>query len=206
MEPDRGASLRRYAAAVRASPHNLLSPRGLAELEERHIPECLALARLLPDGPARLVDVGSGAGLPGLVVALARPDLEVTLVEATRKKAAFLEQTARLLLAPVTVVPGRLEELELGPFDLATARAVAPLVRLVPTVVPALAEGGRLFAVKGPRWREELDAAASALVAAGATVEATPDDPRGRDPSVAPPLRVVIIRRGPLGGSTAAAT
>ena len=79
-----GALLERFAALLRASPHNLLSPRGLEELEDRHFPESLAVAAMLPT-QARVLDVGSGGGLPGIVLAIARPDLEVHLLEATRK-------------------------------------------------------------------------------------------------------------------------
>ncbi|MDP9022960.1 MAG: 16S rRNA (guanine(527)-N(7))-methyltransferase RsmG [Actinomycetota bacterium] len=186
----------RYADAVRASPHNLLSPRGLGELETRHIPEALALAELLPGGPA-LVDVGSGAGLPGMVIALARPDLDVTLVESTGKKARFLERAAADLDLGVVVVNARIEADRslAGRFDLATARAVAPLDRLVEWVVPVLRPGGRLYAVKGERWRSELGAAGAALRDVGAEVVATPPDARAFTASVEPPLRTVIIAR-----------
>ncbi|MBW3561671.1 MAG: 16S rRNA (guanine(527)-N(7))-methyltransferase RsmG [Actinobacteria bacterium] len=178
--------------AIRASPHNLVSPRAAAELESRHVPECLALARMLPDGAGRLVDVGSGGGLPGIVIAIARPDLRVTLVESTRKKADFLRATTRALELDVEVVNERAETLS-GDFDLATARAVAPLGRLIPWVVPLLRPGGRLFAVKGERWREELEEAREHLERGTAHLVATPDEDRARDGAVDPPLRVVII-------------
>ncbi|MGH3443337.1 MAG: 16S rRNA (guanine(527)-N(7))-methyltransferase RsmG [Nitriliruptorales bacterium] len=175
MDEASSDTLRRHLAAVRASPHNLVSSRALGELEDRHLGESVALAELLPPGPARLVDVGSGGGFPGFVIAVLRPDLDVTLVEATGKKARFLADTAVDLGVEVDVVHARIEEAARGPladrFDLATARAVAPLARLVPWVLPSLKPGGRLFAVKGARWVEELDAARDVIAAAGATVE-----------------------------------
>lgn len=194
--------LDRYAELVRASPHNLLSARGLSELRTRHIPEALALARLLPAGPARLVDVGSGGGLPGLVIAAARRDLGVTLVEATTKKADFLHDTAAALGLEVEVVAGRVEALaaDRARFDVATARAVADLATLVGWVVPVLVPGGLLYAVKGRRWREEVVAASRALARSGAAVVAVPPDPRACDRTVDPPLRAVIIA-APSAGS-----
>lgn len=183
-----------YADLVRSSPHNLMSPRGLVELETRHIPECLALARLLPAGS--LVDIGSGAGLPGIVVAIARPDIRVTVVEATAKKARFLGEVAERLGLDVTVVNARVEavaEQLAGGSDTATARAVAPLDRLVRWAIPLLRPGGLLYAVKGRRWEEELEAARTAVERAGGEIVAVPPDPRAFDDTVDPPLRAVII-------------
>lgn len=192
LDADRTDLLDRYACLVESSPHNLMSPRGLAELRERHIPESLALAGTLPPGPARVVDVGSGGGLPGLVVALVRPDLQVTLVESTKKKARFLAAAADELGVRVEVIPERAEwlaEREPAGFDLATARAVAPLDRLVPLVLPLLRPGGSLYAVKGRAWAEELDNARAVLTASGAEVVSTPDE----DGTATAGPRVVII-------------
>lgn len=189
------SQLATLAEALRESPHNLMSDRALEALESRHFPEALALTRLLPDGPADLLDVGSGGGIPGLVIAAARPDLGVTLVEATGKKARFLAATVRTLDLDVDVVRGRVEGEEVlrQRFDLATARAVAPLATLATWVLPCLRPGGRLYAVKGSRWREDLDSAREAIADAGGRVVATPPDPRACTDSVDPPLRVVII-------------
>lgn len=178
--------LARYAAAVRSSPVGLTSPRAARELESRHLPECLALAERLPPGPAEVVDVGSGAGLPGVVIALRRPDLRVTLVEANARRAAFLRRVCRELALEVTVRRDRIEHCTDLRVDIAVARAVAPLPRLVPLVLPVLRPGGRLYAVKGETWAEEL-AALGDPARWGAVVEAVPapeDHPR-----------VVIIRR-----------
>ena len=192
-DQDVAGRLEAFAEAIEASPHNLMSPRGVAELRERHIPECVAFATQLPRGPSTLADIGSGGGLPGLVIAIVRPDLETTLIESTRKKAAFLAETAQILGVTVEVVAQRVEDLGdpyLGSFDLVTARAVAPLERLIPWAVPLLAPDGELHAIKGERWQEELEDAQEALEASGARVVSTPEDPRSKAPG-AP--RVVII-------------
>lgn len=198
------AQLERFVHAVETSPHNLVSRRAREELRERHLPECAAFAETLPRGPARVLDVGSGGGFPGMVVAILRPDLEITLLDATRKKVEFLDAVAREMGIPVTAVHGRAEELsrtELGSsFDLVTARAVAPLERLVGWTVPFLRPGGLLYAIKGGRWQDELDAAADALREWGAEAVATPTE-LGDSPDGVRPL-VVIIRRTPRPGAS----
>lgn len=188
--------LSRYAEAIRHSPHNLLSPKGLSELESRHFPESLTFARSLP-GPGRVLDVGSGGGLPGIVIALARPDLEVHLLDATGKKVEFLVEIAAALNLLVTVHHGRAEELAssslAGTFDVVTARAVAPLVRLVPWCAPFLREGGTLHAIKGERWADELAEAEGAISAQGLAVLRAPDGTTEHGPSDEP--RVVVLGR-----------
>jgi 16S rRNA (guanine527-N7)-methyltransferase len=168
------------ASLIQQSPHNLVSRSARNELLSRHVPESVALAGLLPSSPGRLLDIGSGGGLPGIVIAVVRPDLEVHLLEATSKKVDFLREAVAALGLSVEVHAGRAEDLARGPlagsFDIVTARAVAPLDRLVPLAVPFLRAGGVLFAVKGERWREELDAALPAMRRARARVVATPDD------------------------------
>lgn len=189
------ARLRTLVDAVRASPHNLMSPRGLAELETRHVPECLALARMLPGGSTDLVDIGTGGGFPGLVIAAARPELSVVLVESTGKKAAFLREAAQAMGVPVEVHNARAETLTgilRARFDLVTARAVAPLDRLLGWTVPFLRPDGRLYAMKGERWAAELDAARPELHRLGARVVDLPDPARERDDDPWHP-RVVII-------------
>ena len=193
---DLGGRLERYVAAIRASPHNLLSPRGLAELDTRHVPESLAFTASLP-GPGRLLDIGSGGGFPGIVIALARPDLEVHLMEATGKKADFLADVVRDLELGVTVHHGRAEELAssqlAGTFDVVTARAVAPLERLAPLCAPYLGAGGELHAIKGERWAEELDDAKKVLESSGLRVIRTPQGD-GSDADSDRPLVVVLGR------------
>lgn len=195
-------ALERFVQAVETSSHNLVSKRARTELRERHLPECAAFAATLPAGPARVLDVGSGGGFPGLVIAILRPDLDVTLMDATRKKVEFLREITDELGVPVTARHGRAEELcrtELGAsFDLVTARAVAPLERLVGWTVPFLRPGGLVYAIKGGRWQEELDAATDALRDWGAEAVATPEE-LGDGLDGERPL-VVIIRRTPRPG------
>ena len=189
-------------AEVRASPHNLLSQRALDELESRHVPECLGVAALVPDEAGTLIDVGTGGGFPGMVVAIARPALHVTLLDSTSKKIQFLRDVAATLDVNVTTLDGRSEELVRdrgGSFDVVTARAVAPLDRLLGWTLPWLAPGGLLLALKGERWEDELRAALPLLRRTGAAVlhvtepgvvvsTSEPGTPDGVRP------RVVIIR------------
>lgn len=179
--------LDQYAELVRASPHNLLSRAGLEALEHRHIPECVRFAERLPQGP-RLLDIGSGGGLPGIVIAIVRSDLEVHLLEATAKKARFLTEASEALALEVEVHNGRAEELAGGPlrgaFDLITARAVAPLQKLVGLCAPFLGPGGQIHAIKGERWPTEVTDATSEMRRVGLRVLADPTDTPGLDPKV----------------------
>lgn len=197
---DQQELLERFAAAVRSSPHNLVSPGARAVLWERHVLEAVALAQLLPapNPGTRLLDVGSGGGFPGMVLAIMRPDLEVALLDSRQKKTAFLRATAQELGLPLVVLHARAEDLvrdvdHASRYDLVTARAVAPMVRLLPWTLPFLAPGGLLYAVKGERWREELEEAGVALRRLGGRIVLTPDDPVPRIPG-AP--RTVIVTRG----------
>jgi 16S rRNA (guanine527-N7)-methyltransferase len=197
--PDQDAQLEALAALIADSPHNLVSRRARSELASRHIPESAQLASLIPALEGPLLDVGSGGGLPGLVIAIVRPELEVHLLEATGKKVEFLHTAAAELGVPVTVHHGRAEELArgslAGSFQAVTARAVAPLTDLVGLTLPFLAPGGAVYAVKGERWREELDAAAPALRAAGGAVLATPDEMLGGPDAAENGPRVVMLGR-----------
>ena len=165
----------------------LIGPREAPRIWERHLLNCAAAAELIPLG-ASVVDVGSGAGLPGIVLAVARPDLTVALVEPLARRTAFLaEAVAKLGLSDaVTVVRARAEECAGGPLagsppagsgarasargpdavapaDIVTARAVAPLDRLVGWCLPLAALGGRLLALKGASAAEEVAAHREAI-------------------------------------------
>ena len=167
----------------------LLGPREVPRLWERHVLNSAVAATLLNAGES-VVDVGSGAGLPGIPLALARPDVTVVLLEPLARRAAFLDEVvADLEFGPrVTVVRGRAEEIvrERTRYDVAVARAVAPLDKLAAWCLPLLAYGGRLLAWKGDRAEEEI-AAAPAL---RARVD------RVGQGLVDPPATIVTVVRG----------
>lgn len=134
------------------------------EVYEKHFLDCAMIQSFIPPN-ASVADVGSGAGFPGLVLAIVRPDLHITLIEPTGKRCAFLESTAHSLgLNTVTVLNARAEELPTyrERFTVVTARAVANLSILMELCVPLLALNGRFIAMKGSRGLEELEAADSA--------------------------------------------
>jgi 16S rRNA (guanine527-N7)-methyltransferase len=183
--------------ATEGTVRGLLGPREMPRLWDRHLLNSVVVAELIPPG-ARVVDAGSGAGLPGIPLALARPDLAVTLLEPLARRHAFLEEcVARLGLTTVTVVRGRAEEgpirRALGGADVVTARAVAPLDRLAGWCLPLLRPGGLLLAVKGDTAAAELAAARPALTRAGA---ATAEVVRCGTGTVEPPTTVVMVTRG----------
>jgi 16S rRNA (guanine527-N7)-methyltransferase len=193
--------LQAYAEAVRTSPHNLLSKRALEELWDRHIAESVAFARSLPerDGArSSVLDVGTGGGLPGMVIAIVRPDLDVTLLDATTKKMDFLGETAALIGASVTLLTGRAEELVRqypGHFDIVTARAVATLDQLVAWALPFVRPGGQLHAIKGQKWREELRDALPVIERLRGSVIGIPQGPQAdQGPECEDEPKVVIIR------------
>lgn len=175
--------LARYRDAILAGSQrfNLTAIRDAEGIERRLFLDALALAAalqqrdLIPAG-CRVLDIGSGAGLPGLPVEIARPDLHMTLLEATGKKCTFLRETIEALgLENADVVEGRAEEQahELGlreTFDLVVARAVAPLPVLVEYALPFLRVGGHLAAPKGTGAEREVEEAARALDELGGVV------------------------------------
>lgn len=174
--PSTDEQLAAFAAAVRGSPHNLLSERALGELESRHIAESAAFAATLPE-VSSVLDLGTGGGFPGMVIAITRPDLDVTLLDATQKKIEFLRDFASEAGLNVKTLHGRAEQLQRehpASFDIVTARAVAPLERLVGWAVPFLRPGGQLHAIKGERWPAELKAALPAIQQLGARVVEVP--------------------------------
>lgn len=135
----------------------LIGPREAPRLWERHVLNSAVLGEAVPDG-ASVCDIGTGAGLPGLVLAIARPDLEVTLVEPLLRRTTFLDEVvAELGLSHVTVVRGRAEDLHgTGTFDVVTSRAVAPLERLLGWSMPLVSPTGATVAMKGRSVRDEI--------------------------------------------------
>lgn len=148
----------------------LIGPREVDRLWERHILNSAVVSELLPEG-SRVVDVGSGAGLPGIPLAIARPDLDLMLLEPMARRVAWLTECVEALDLTVTVIRGRAEEGpvrdQLSGSDVVTARAVAPLDRLTQWCLPLLRPGGRLVALKGESAAEELERDAEAVRRAG---------------------------------------
>ncbi len=152
-----------YAELLRtvAVERGLIGPREAHAVWERHILNSAALAPLVPEH-STVCDVGSGAGLPGIPLALARPQARITLLEPLLRRSTFLsEAVARLGLTHVNVVRGRAEEFlrsdSSAVFDIVTARAVAPLDRLVGFCAGLVRQGGALLAIKGSRVESELE-------------------------------------------------
>ncbi|KLJ04238.1 16S rRNA (guanine(527)-N(7))-methyltransferase RsmG [Streptomyces albidoflavus] len=148
----------------------LIGPREVPRLWERHLLNCAVLSEAIDEGVS-VCDVGSGAGLPGIPLALVRPDLSITLLEPLLRRTTFLTEVVELLrLDHVTVVRGRAEEVlgKLPPVHVVTARAVAPLERLAGWGVPLLRPYGEMLALKGDTAEEEVKAASAALSKLGA--------------------------------------
>jgi 16S rRNA (guanine527-N7)-methyltransferase len=137
----------------------LIGPLELPRIWSRHILNCAIVAPLLKLG--RVGDVGSGAGLPGLVLAIARPDVDFVLIEPMERRVAWLnEQVGELGLTNVTVVRDRAEDVRLdAPLDQVTARAVSAFRKLIPLTAPLLRDGGELVLMKGAGAAAEVDAA-----------------------------------------------
>lgn len=168
---------------------NLTAISDPEQAAEKHYADSLLARPAFAGRPGRALDIGSGGGFPGLVLAVACPDWDFTLLEATGKKCAFLERCGRELgLSNVRVLNCRAEEAGRDPalragFDLATARAVAPLAVLAEYALPLLRLGGRLAALKGAGWEAELAQAEAALALLGGGVaQAIPQQlPRSGD-------------------------
>lgn len=170
LSPDQSAQLSRYLDLLFAANQtmNLTRIVDRAEAERLHVADALTLLPFLPKGVHRLADVGSGGGVPGIPLAIARPDAALLLIESTKKKAAFLRQTiAELGLGNVTVSDQRAEEVgrsnQRETFDVAVARAVGTLDWLAEYCLPLVRKGGRVLAMKGPRVVEEIPGAKKAI-------------------------------------------
>lgn len=184
----------------------LIGPREVPRLWERHLLNCAVLEEAIGEG-LDVCDVGSGAGLPGVVLALARPDLRITLVEPLLRRTTFLlEAVDALGLENVEVVRARAEELHgKREFSVVTSRAVAPLERLVGWSLPLVRRGGELIAMKGSSVHEEIRGARAALIKAGGADVRVEECGQGRVESPIVVVRVRATRESALGLGTAKA-
>ncbi|MDH6119670.1 16S rRNA (guanine(527)-N(7))-methyltransferase RsmG [Kitasatospora sp. GAS204B] len=203
---ERFPAAQRYAELLASAgvQRGLIGPREVPRLWDRHVLNCAVLAELLPAG-ATLCDVGSGAGLPGIPVALVRPDVSVTLLEPLLRRTTFLEEVVRELgLENVTVLRGRAEEM-IGKVsvDIVTARAVAPLDRLAGWGLPLLRPYGQMLALKGDTAEQELADSRSALTKLGAVEWSV--IPVGES-ALGAATRVVQVKVGESPGGVKAAT
>jgi 16S rRNA (guanine527-N7)-methyltransferase len=159
--------------------YSIISPRDEARVVGRHFADSIELLRWIPDGPVRVLDFGSGGGLPGIVIAVLRPESRVILLEARHRKQIFLRLVTTKLPVPNARVAGTVGELppEDGPpFDRVAARAIGSLRSLAREVGPLIREGGLLVAPKGSRGDAELGSARAALERAGLWLVAADTD------------------------------
>jgi 16S rRNA (guanine527-N7)-methyltransferase len=219
LDEAKGAQIDRYLDLLSAGNERMnltrISDRDSAEL--LHVADALTLLPHLPPGEITIADVGSGGGVPGVLLAIARPDAKVTLIEATQKKAAFLSTLpAELKLPNLFIEPLRVEDVGGGllreTFDVAAARAVATMNWLAEWMLPLVKKGGWMLAMKGPRVVSEMQSGQKAMTLVGGGIAEIipadlPDNPghvivkvqkRSRAPSRYP--RPASIAKGlPIG-------
>lgn len=194
---DRLPLAERYAEALATDGvvRGLIGPREAPRIWERHLLNSAAVAELVPND-ATVIDVGAGAGLPGIVLALARPDLTITLVESMARRTAFLSEVVASLSLDgrVEVVRARAEECagRLPRAEVVTARALAPLDRLVQWCLPLASVHGRILAIKGASAADEIDRHAAAVRRFGG---GPPQLRRCGGSLVSPPATVIEIVR-----------
>lgn len=170
LYPRAAVRLAAYAEllATEGTLRGLIGPREVPRLWERHLLNCAVLERLIPEG-ASVADIGTGAGLPGIVLAIVRPDLQVSLVEPLLRRTTFLEEAVETLgCTNAEVVRSRAEDLAPASFDIVASRAVAPLGKLAGWCLPLCVEGGLMLAMKGVSAEEELAGSEHELEALGA--------------------------------------
>lgn len=157
--------------AQHGTERGLIGPREVERLWERHLLNSAVLEELIPAG-ASVIDVGSGAGLPGVPLAIARPDLDIVLLEPMARRVDWLTEVVDRLGIRLTVIRGRAEERavldRIGTADIVTARALAPLGRLSVWCLPLARPGGSVLAMKGASAQEEVDRDGAAIRSAGA--------------------------------------
>jgi 16S rRNA (guanine527-N7)-methyltransferase len=151
----------------------LIGPREVDRLWDRHLLNSAVVGERIPNG-ARVIDIGSGAGLPGVPLGLARPDLDVTLLEPMARRVAWLEEVVQTVRLSATVVRGRAEEpdirRQLAGADVVVARAVAPLDKLWGWAAPLVRQGGRLVALKGESAEVEAERDTASVRRAGGSL------------------------------------
>ena len=157
--PGQEGAIRAYAEFLITAgiERGLIGPREGERIWERHIFNCLPVTQLLPEG-ASLFDIGSGAGLPGIVIALARPDLKVTLIEPLERRVEFLNEAVAAIAASgveIAVIRGRAQDVKKSA-DFVTARAVAPMEKLKKMSWHMVKTGGSLLAMKGESAANEM--------------------------------------------------
>jgi 16S rRNA (guanine527-N7)-methyltransferase len=157
--PGQEGSIQAFAEFLTSAgiERGLIGPREGERIWDRHIFNCLPVTQLLPNG-ASLFDIGSGAGLPGIVIALARPDLQVTLIEPLERRVEFLNEAVAAipgLAFPIQVIRGRAQDVKKSA-DFVTARAVAPLEKLKKMSWHMVKNGGSLLAMKGESAATEM--------------------------------------------------
>lgn len=193
---------RRYAEVLATDgvARGLIGPRETERLWDRHLLNCAVVAELLPEqAGGQLVDIGSGAGLPGIVLAMLRPSLQVVLLEPLLRRSVFLEEcVGQLGLSNATVVRARAEDKAAAHIraDIATARAVAPLDRLAGWAAGLLRAGGELLAIKGRSAEEELAAAEPVLSRLGVRSAEVLQAGHDRVVTATTVVRVVMGRHG----------
>lgn len=134
----------------------LIGPKESDRIWDRHIANCLPLSTLIPMGVS-VADIGAGAGLPGIVLALARPDLVITLIEPLQRRVDFLHEVINELALPIVIIRGKSESVKKS-FEVVTARAVAPLPKLLDISWHLVKNQGALLAIKGESAQAEIDA------------------------------------------------
>lgn len=188
----------RYAEILAGAgvERGLLGPREVARVWDRHVLNSAVVAELL-DPEERIADIGSGAGLPGIPLALARPDLRVTLIEPLLRRSDFLREAIDELALDCRVVRGRAEDRavrdEVGETDAVVSRAVASLDKLTRWSAPLLRAGGRMLAIKGERAEDEIREHRRAMATLGVTEVKVM---RCGAQFVDPPVTVVVGFRG----------
>ncbi|SKC61314.1 16S rRNA (guanine(527)-N(7))-methyltransferase RsmG [Krasilnikoviella flava] len=192
---DRYDLVARYAASLRAEGElrGLIGPREVARLWERHILNSAAVTPYLGDAKS-VADIGSGAGLPGIVLAIQRPDVEVHLIEPMERRTAWLEECVdRLDLKNVQVRRGRAEEYhDAFEVDVVTSRAVAALSKLARMSLPLVRRGGAMVVLKGRSVEREIDPARKVLRSFKA---AEPEILEGRTIADVEPTTILRVRR-----------